>query len=218
MNLMNLWDKAIEDYEKAKVPLMRSIYLNERQRSLVLDLVRTGITEDEVVTTIRNTNQQIRSQKNQAFARSDIPLDEILQENVKLLNHRGPLDMRNYDYMTSEDTKIAQTQRYLFDNRDTKVNNKDLIFTDVRAEYKNLNNTRAGYAPDVRTHLAPHKEMQQATKTACPNQVRDQVLRSSGHVYMVPDKAPSVQAPARTFHSNPGNRSAHKDIRRTNGY
>jgi len=219
INLMNLWDKAIEDYERAKVPLVRSIYLNENQRSLVLDLVKSGIPEDEVVNTIKNTNQLIRNQKinvNTSFVRTDVPFEDVVQNNIKLLNRRGPIDFRNYSYMTSEDSKIMNTQRDLFNDRATKVSHDDFMFTDVRPEYKNINdNLYTNYKPDIRSHLVPYREQAPMSKVATPREINDSVLRATGHVYMIPDKAPTVAPPLRTFHSNPSNRNAFKGTCRT---
>lgn len=80
--------EAIKDYQKERIPLNKSRYLTTQQRTLIDEFVRSGLTQDELVNVLYNTNQTIL---NTPINRNDYVSQEVIAGLINQQANKHPV-------------------------------------------------------------------------------------------------------------------------------
>jgi len=197
LNTMILWDQAIYEYYTSKVPLKSSRFLTQEQKSLLDEFKRTGMSEDNIINTIKKSNQLILKGLNQReYSLSSIPLDQIIQHNRKMFKQT---DWNNYHNFYSVSTEHhGDTKTYFDKSRQTSfdiTDKNDWITTGERnTDYINTNTLYKNTADyDKTIHMPLYKENGPSTKIQYlnnPNLGNPENVQERGHIYTFNERSP----------------------------
>lgn len=165
INTLELIEKSLRDYEENKIPISKSRYLTDNQKSLINDYLKTGLTEKDMVNILYQTGQQI---KKQGLLVNDFVSGEsllnLINERTKTWTPTQKMKVLHIYNIESPPTTVNRVYRNNVSNsilENNWVKNEEELYDDIgvlpqKATYRkgNLYDAPISYKPKSQTSVS----------------------------------------------------------------